>query len=275
MRSNRDFELTISTPDLQDDVIVRPPFRVSFSVDKSIYGGLNKAQIKIYNLYEAVRSALEKDAEQVNRIIEVSLRVGYKGRLEQIYSGRVHIGRTQSEKPDIVSELESMDGLQAIYGFTSLTVDGGDVIAAIIGDTEGLAQGKITNLPKLIRPKVLVGNTIDLIMEQLNRINAQWYFDDSQLNIITENEVTRDFIPVVSSDTGLIGTPTRENQMVTFTTLMNPSVRIGSLVQLVSEISERYNGIYKCETINYSGDNYGNTWQQTVTGRLSNEYTVL
>jgi hypothetical protein len=96
-----------------------------------------------------------------------------------------------------------------------------------------------------------------------------WYIDDEQLYVIKDNEVTSGLKPVVSAATGLISTPTRDSKLVTFETLMNPTVKIGGLASLKSATAPHLDGIYRIETIAYSGDNYGDAWMQTCTGTLA------
>jgi hypothetical protein len=98
-----------------------------------------------------------------------------------------------------------------------------------------------------------------------------WYIDNEQLYVIKDNEVTSGLKPVVSAATGLISTPTRDSKLVTFETLMNPTVKIGGLANLKSSTAPHLDGIYKIETINYRGDNYGDEWSQSCTGTLAAE----
>jgi len=98
-----------------------------------------------------------------------------------------------------------------------------------------------------------------------------WYIDNEQLFVIKDTEVTSGLKPVVSAETGLISTPTRDSSLVTFETLMNPTVKIGGLASLKSATAPHLDGIYRIETISYSGDNYGDAWTQTCTGTLAAE----
>jgi len=96
-RFDRNFEFIFGRGD--QAVIVRPPLRIQFSgqsfggsVDASgVPLGLNKIQIKIYNLTEANRNALVKDANE-QRYIPIQLKVGYGNSLEPLFRGSVHRG---------------------------------------------------------------------------------------------------------------------------------------------------------------------------------------
>lgn len=275
MRSNRDYRLTIEP--LRGILInIAPPIRVSFNIDKSIAGGVNKANVRIYNLEPRKREALAKDEfEQDEDPIPFQFDVGYKGSVESIFKGSVRIGETSREGPNLITTLESQDGgFDFQYAFTSRSVDGGDFIEAIKKDFKEISIGKITKLPNLLRPKVLVGNTLDLVDKQLTE-GQKWFVEDGQLNIIKPDEAAFRFIPTVSAQTGLLSTPTREFQKITFTTLMNPTIKIGGLVRLVSVTAPRYNGVYKVETINYTGDNFGAQWEQTVSAIIQPDFVIL
>jgi hypothetical protein len=272
-RFGRNYELTIDIGTRRETI--KPPIRISFEADKSISGGLNKCRIQMYNLSERKRLALVKDAEEVKRI-PITLSVGYQDRLEIIFKGTVHTGSNERQGPDLVTSLESLDGgFDFINSFTSRTVEGGRrSIDAALSDMTNTGVGKITDRPVLTRPKVLVGNSARLIDDMVGP-GETWYIENEQLYVIKDDEVISRFIPVVSAATGLISTPTRESKRVTFQTMINPTVKIGGLVQLKSVTAPHLDGIYKIETITYSGDNYGDAWTQTCTGILGAGVVVI
>jgi len=273
-RFNRDYELTVQVSTGQS-VVVRPPMRLAFGGNKSVIGGLNKLTLSIYNLKQSNRLALVKDAEQQIRI-PLSLSVGYVDGLQLLFKGTVHRGSNSREGPDMVAELECLDGgFDYLNSFTSETVRGKRrAIDTILGDMPDTGTGKITTQQDLIRPKVLVGASAKLIDDIVNE-GETWYIDDEKLYIIKDDEVVSSFIPVVNSATGLLNTPTRDQSKITFDTLMNPTLKIGALCRLESSSAPHLDGIYKIDTMGYAGDNYGSKWGQQVTGILAAGYTVL
>ena len=273
-RFNRTYTLEIDIGTRTE--IIRPPMRISFEVDKSIMGGLNKCRIQLYNIEERKRLALAKDAEQNEKRIPIRLSCGYEDRQELIFKGTIFTGGTERQGPDLVTTLESQDGgFDFTNSFTSRTVEGGRrAVDAVRQDMPNTGEGKITERPTLTRPKVLVGNSAQLIDEMVGP-GETWYIENERLYIIKDNEVTSRFIPVVSAATGLISTPTRESELVTFQTLINPTVKIGRRVKLESTTAPYMDGVYRIETITYSGDNYGDAWSQTCTGRLGGGTVVL
>ena len=272
-RFNRTYTLEVDIGTRTE--IIKPPMRISFEVDKSTMGGLNKARIQLYNIEERKRLALAKDAEQ-QKMIPIRLSCGYQDRQELIFKGTIFTGGTERQGPDLVTTIESQDGgFDFSNSFTSRTVEGGRrAVDSALQDMPNTGAGKITERPVLTRPKVLVGNSVQLINEMVGP-DETWYIENEQLYIIKDNEVTSRFIPVVSAATGLISTPTRESKLVTFQTLINPTVKIGQRVQLISTTAPYMDGVYRIETITYSGDNYGDAWSQACTGRLGAGTVVL
>ena len=104
-------------------------------------------------------------------------------------------------------------GADALGSFTSKTVKGDNknVIETILVDMPNTQKGKITQGKSTIRPKVLVGNSADLI-ERTLAPDEDFFIDNEQLYIIKKNEVVDEFIPVVNALSGLIDTPRNEEK---------------------------------------------------------------
>jgi len=274
-RFNRDFKLTVQVSATQS-VVITPPLRVSFNASKSINGGLNKLTIRIYNLNESNRTALAKDVENQSKHIALTFSVGYSGQLKTLFKGSVNRGENYRSGADLITQLECIDGgFDHLNSFTSKTVKGkGQALDALLADMLNTEMGKITALGSLIRPRVLVGSSTKIISDLLEN-GETWYIDDGKLNIIKNDEVISSFIPVVSSETGLVDAPTRQMAKLSFDTLLNPSIRLGGLCDMQSKTAPQYNGVYKVDTIVYNGDNYGSDWKQSITAILAGGYKVL
>lgn len=271
----RDFELIIGLESSAQAVIVRPPFRVSFSGDKSIGGALNKLNLKVYNLKESTRLQIQK-LEADSTYIPIQFSVGYRGALEPLFKGNVYKAEVIREGADFYNQVECLDGgFDFLNSFTSRTVTKKDeAIVEILQDMPNTNAGKITQQPSLVRPKVLVGNSVQLINDMLNE-GESWFIEDEQLYILKDDEVIRSFIPVVNAQTGLLNTPIADPESITFETLMNPSLKIGGLCELQSKTAPFLNGVYKTEVITYTGDSDGDDWLQQITARKEPNVRVL
>lgn len=271
-RFDRAFRLIVQTSD-SGAVVVQPPFRIAFTVDKTTDKTLNKANIKIYNLSAVNRDFLVKDADDTKKI-GVELLIGYGSKVERIFKGSVHVGAVAREGNDLVATLECQDGgYDFRNSYTSQTVKG-DPVNAILSDMPNTSKGKVTtNRTISNRPTVLVGNSYKLLGSTLT--GQRFFIDDEALNIINDDEVLSDVIPIVEAATGLLNTPVREEKKVTIQTILNPALRIGNLYQLYSVYAKHLNGVYKIETISYDGDYEGSNWFQTVVGTLTKDYKVI
>lgn len=261
-RFNRDYKLTIKTNNRQ--FTIKPDIRVEFDGRSSISGGLNNLNIQIYNLNEDNRKSLVKDAEESDKLISVELQIGYDGNLITEFVGNAETAGTTRSGTNLLTKLECLDGGHAQKNsFTSSTITKRkEAIEKLLEDMEGITLGYIPEIEETIRPNVMVGCTFDIIKEYL-KDDETFFIDGEKLYIVKNNQVIGDFIPLVYSDTGLKNTPQRKDKIVTFDTVINPEIRIGRLVELISTTAIHLNGIYKVQGYQYKGDTHGSDWTQT------------
>lgn len=273
-RFDRDYELVIGFDDKA--LIVRPPMRIVFSADKSIAGTINKMRLQVFNLREDRRLKIVKDAEQV-KYLPIQLKVGYRGKLEQIFRGSIHVAKNLAELPEIITDIECLDGgFDFLNSFSSRTINGGEsYVDKLLEDMTNTRRGKIAPADPLVRPKVAIGPTMDLIRSGLGK-DEYAFIDDEQLNIVrSQNQIIDMVVPIVSAKTGLINTPEREKQRLICETMMNPEVKLGRRMKLEAKFAPHLDGIYRTDTINYSGDTDGDRWSQIIGAYLAPEYQAI
>ena len=272
-RFMRDYELIIKT-NTGEAIIVRPPIRIQFDSVKSVDGGLNSCRVRIYNLSKDKRKKLVKEDTDTTNKLEFLLKAGYN-KIETLFKGFILECFSEKSGADIVTTAVSMDGLVDAQGsYTSTTVKKGDAINVILKDMPNTTRARISDRPVVNRAKVLVGNSLKLVENNL-KDDETYYIDEGKLYIIKQNEVVSDIIPLVNASTGLLNTPTKKKYEVTFNTLLNPTIRIGCQVKLESIYAENLNGTYKVLTITYRGDSMGTDWSQEVICIRLNEVKLL
>jgi hypothetical protein len=249
--------------------------RIVFTCEKSITGGLNRLNLQVYGLSESSRLSIVKDAEQRKRI-PIVLRCGYQGNVETIFQGTIHKSSNDREGADFISTIEALDGGEDyLSGWTSQTVrtkqQAVDAVLAALPNTQ---RGKLTQLKEITRPKVLVGNPLK-VLPSLLQPGETFYIDNEQLFIVKQGEVVQSFVPLVAARTGLLNTPQRESQKLTFETLMNPALKLGARCDVQSVNAPYLNGVLKIESMSYTGDSDGQDWKQTVTGISAQGATVI
>ena len=205
--------------------------------------------------------------------MQFELKAGYS-KIETIFKGAISIAKSKREGANFVTTIEAYDGLYDLKNSYTSKVVKGNVSSQIIQDMPTVKQGKITEQNPLLRPRVLVGNSFKLIEQNLEE-NETFYIDDGVIHIIKDKEVTSSYIPLVSAATGLLNSPDLAEKEVFFETQMNPLIKIGCLIQLESLYEKRLNGIYKVNTIHYTGDYAGQDWKQEVFCVACNDYKVI
>ena len=275
-RFNRDYRLYIRYS-ATDVVEIKPPLRIQFQAKKTIISDVNELKIQIYNLTRERRNKLIKDKAQqgVNdRYLQVVFQVGYD-ELIDVFIGNIYEAGSEKKGADYITTLTCKDGgYDFRKSFTSRTVSPNvSIVDELLKDMPNTKKGKVTSQVQRARPKVLVGSTASLINDHLQD-DESYFIDNEQLNIIKKDEVIGDTAVVVSSETGLLNSPKKDDTFVTVETLMNPAIKCGGKVQLISTISN-LNEIYRVETIDFAGDYRGQDWKQTLYMRRLTTYKVL
>ncbi len=260
-----------------DVVLIEQPLRIKFEVKKTIISDVNEAKIQIFNLDLAKRNKLIKDKAQFtteDKYLQVILQVGYDD-LVDIFIGNIYEAGSKKVGPDNVTTLVCKDGgFDFRNSFTCKTVSPSvNIVDELLKDMPNTKKGKVTTQFTRVRPKVMVGNTADLIEENLSA-DETFFITDEKLNVIKNNELVDDFAVEVSKDTGLLNSPEKSESFVIAETLMNPAIIVGGQVLLKSAIIS-LNELYRVDTIEYKGDNRGQEWGQTLYMRKSNGFKVI
>ena len=114
--------------------------------------------------------------------------------------------------------------------------------------------------------------------------NTTWSIQNQKVQIIPRTSTLPDTAIVLSSKTGLVGTPEQTNEGIAAQTLLNPLIKVGAIVEINQrEISEAQlvntdagaqvndapkiaaDGQYRVIVAEYIGDNFGNDWYTNIT----------
>jgi hypothetical protein len=274
-RFNRDYRLFIRFTET-DVVEIKPPLRIQFEAKKTIISDINELRLKIYNLNRDKRNKLIKDkaAQGVNdKYLQVILQVGYDD-LVDVFIGDVYEAGSQKTGADYITTLVCKDGgFDFRNSFTSKTIQKNvPTVPELLKDMPNTNKGKITKQKTRIRPKVMVGNTYDLIVQNLE-FNETFFIDNEKLNVIKDDELIDDFAVEVSSETGLLNSPQKQETFIICETLMNPAIKCGGQVLLKSDIIE-LNDLYRVDTIEFKGDYRAQDWKQVLYMRKSTGFKV-
>lgn len=275
-------------PTLVNGQLLPPaPLRITFDIDKNLIGTSSKSKIEIYNL----------SVESRNRISSgfiLQLQAGYVGLMDTIFLGNVDYqgAKTQRKGPDIITGMECGDGESAI-AMTTLNKSyppgtqlyqvlqdlAGSMHLNSVTDDGGIGTGIVLGIPALTYGRGLTvhGSCKDSLNTILIPLGLRWNVQNGNLNItpvranngteaivVASGSVTDPTTGVTKFDpkksTGLIGTPFKSSTYTEFTTLLNPKIVPGCVVQLICE-NNAINGFYKVMRAHYIGDSHESKWQ--------------
>lgn len=250
--------------------------RIRFQISKSTEKTANPAVITITNLSPDHRAAVQRKG------VRLTLEAGYAGPgLVHVYTGDVRTADSTRDVADWHTALKCGDAERSLQ-FARVSqsfaagVTLGEVVKFIAGRT-GLGIGNVNEQAARLTQPFYQGYTMhDSAGKELDRAlrAAGWRYSvqDGQLQLLAPGEAVTNSVPVVSVETGLIGSPEagspetkKQPQLIRFRRLLLPQARAGGRVQLVSA---RYNGIVRLKKADHTGDIRGGEWFTDMEGAI-------
>lgn len=255
--------------------------RCVFKIEKTLNETPNYSQIAITN------PALST-IENIKPGDKVTVEAGYEnGNYGLIFAGDVvqpYVERDGGVDTNLI--LVCQDGDVFLNSaFTAKTIEKGstskDVISACTqGDevTLGIVTDKLLEQSPYIRGKVLFGKSAEYLRRVAYTVNGQFYVEDGVINIIAADDYQPGEAVELTPDTGLIGDPSQTDDGVSVKCLINPSIKLNTLVHVSSDTVKRkmvskegdtvpeldVDGLYRAIKITYSGDTHGDDWYCTI-----------
>lgn len=234
------------------NLAIEPPYTVEFEIRRASMSSSQTATFRLYNLAEETRDQIQKNWFDVADIRALQFQAGYAGEsLAMLFNGTVKQATSYRRSPgsDDITEIEGWDGASAMAnGYSLRSVMGGalfsDLLKNLAQDLPGLGRTPIIGefAKRTSRGAVFAGNTWNYIL-QLSQGLA--IIDNNQLKVLNQDEVIQAEVPVITSDSGLLGSPVRANAMIKASILFEPRLTVGQIVQLRSTVNPGYNGTYK------------------------------
>lgn len=256
---NRIYRLTISTNLLTDAIIVENPLTVNFTVERSIYAGVNSMDIDIFNLAPKTRNLIFQDTYLAvgQNYKQIILEAGYQGMgMSTIFIGNIFNAYSFRRNTDVITHIHALDGgLDTQTANTNVTLAAGttikDVVNRISSDFPHLTNGT-QNIRDYTfqRPVVLDGNSFQLIKKYTD---GQVFIDREEINIMSPVDVIEGFVPVIDENSGLLGTPERRNASLSINMIFEPRILIGQVIEVNSRIAPQFDGQYKVIGLRHQG----------------------
>lgn len=250
----RQYRITIDPKDGYGEIIIELPFSCQFWVERNIMSSMNHMSLDIYNLGADIRNRLFQD-KYTKAYRQIQLEIGYDN-LTTVFEGELWECNSSRNGPNIITRIEALTGeFDSSNTITNKTVEAGtsrtDIYKYLISDFPNLTVGNIGDFRDVLnRPVALSGNTWELMKKYSDN---QCFIDNNEIHVLNGDEVLDDAVLVLDASTGLIESPRRGEGNITLTTLLEPRVRVNSLVEVNSTIMPTYNGQYKVLGISHQG----------------------
>lgn len=247
---------------------------LSFSVSKDLTPKPNKAEIKIWNLTEAHRSAIEQ-MKDVPCLIEA----GYKAGTSNIFLGDLRSSLTVIEGPDWVTSLSSGDGEKATQkARVNISVKKNTPTTDILklaAKSLGVGEGNLKTAASQIQSAglgtiftagtVLSGSAVREMTNICRAVGLTWSVQDGKLQILPLAKALDGEAIKLSAATGMVGSPSVDTKgVLKVTTLMIPDVFPGRKIVLDAV---RLKGQYRIEKTQHQGDTFGGDWKIEIEAK--------
>lgn len=260
-------------------------FNIEASVKYACNESPNTCDITIYNLNKTSRDAIFHDSYDYFEFRKMTFMAGYGDDLQMLFNGSIKEAYSDRQGPDVSTIISGWDGFWYNNNLTTRSIDSGaDRNTAIKNILRGVKNGEgyiktimsdFNNLPKNLRAETFSGRPQDLVKERIGQ-DATLFYDDGKLFVLKDNDAIgkEGSIPLINSESGLIGVPVKRNKIVEFRMVFEPSLRIGRAFELQSSFSDKLNGVYKAIEITHDlslGENIGGSNTTTVKAWSNNQ----
>ena len=259
----------------------------------------NSANIRIYNVSRETEAALT--GGPTPEFTNVTLIAGYQDNYGLIFSGNIRYVMTGHENAtDSFVEIVAADGDAAYnFAFVNGSLAAGstpadeiamcqNAMAGVIPSASGGYQTAALSGTAQARGSVLFGMARDHMRVIAKTTGSSWSLQNNQLQVTAQTDVLPDQAIVVNSGTGMIGFPQKTIQGVQVQTLLNPQIKIGSLIKInnadinsfqfpldnrtTPQYLEQTNqqlrtdadGLYQVLWVETFGDTRGNEWYSDI-----------
>jgi hypothetical protein len=273
--------------------------KCSFRIEKVAMQTANYAEVSIYNLSAGTEAEIIKDGDRV--IIEA----GYQGVITTdgngnkveatpkqygvIFDGLViQAIRDKEDNVNYKLTLVCMDGDSFLANnIIKMSIGGGQnqrqIVETIVSNAETPTEiGRISpdlNTQNLPRGKVFFGTPKQYLKNVAADNNANFWVDDGAVYITKATDIPPGQALVLTPQTGLIGVPQQTQDGASFKCLLNPNIKLMSMVKLdntmIRQIKQQVgqyptmldqDGQYQIYKLSHYGDTRGDEWYTECEG---------
>jgi hypothetical protein len=252
-------------------------FRVSFSVEKTNESNPNTAELQIFGLNPASRGEIQ-GSEKMPFVLEA----GYTRTSAIIFSGEV-VRPTNVKTPQgWVTKVTGADGQTPQKRVINTTLQPGVTVAEVIETLAGrlgvgagaalrrARRGDFSGAIERFSSGLSLSGSVRSEMDRLTRsLGVDWSIQDGELQLLRDEDTIEGQATLLNRTSGLVGSPEqveetknkRKRVITKMTSLLQPSISPGRIVQLTSEA---VSGSFKTLKVTHTGDTHGQPWYSQV-----------
>lgn len=270
---NRQYTITVALPGTSLGVQITG-LKCVFSVKKNLKGTPNTVNLKIWNLSEVTRKAI-----QALPTCTVQIDAGYLDQVSTIFLGDVRTHSTTIENDtDWVTEMAAGDGEKAIqHARVSVSLRKGSsiqqvlttLVAALGVDPGNTAQAVAQLAPygsMFTMGTVLSGSASREMTRVLSSVGMNWSVQNGKLQILKIAAVVAGGALLLTPQSGLIGSPSIDKDgFLNCKVLMIPDTFPGRLCIIQSA---NVTGQFRIEETEHTGDTHSETdWDISIKAK--------
>lgn len=238
---------------------------IEFSISRQSLTSSQQATFVIKGLAPATRDLIFKDQFNTADVRAIQFRAGYGTFAPLIFNGQIFWAYSEKSEgaPEVSTIINAWDGggpqtngFTSGWGVPNQAVPAGtkasDIINYLGSSLPGIQGSPIVGtFPQTnLRGEVLFGNTWSLIQQKSGGLGT---IDNSQVKVLGLNEAIKGPIPLIDSDSGLLGAPRRSGYLVEWDTLFEPRLTLFQIVELRSRVNPRFSGAFKVMGFRHHG----------------------
>ena len=254
--------MRIQIDDELNAVEIDYPLTLEFEVTRNTFASANTGRFTLYNLGEDTRRQVYHDRYDMLTYRQIVLQAGYESQqntpLATIFQGNVRSAYSYKHKENWTTVLDCWDGGYAIVNgqiseSIAPTPSVSRILQTLVQAMPKVAAGTI-NVPAVqnSRGTVLFGNIWNIIRKLAGNNTA--FIDNEKVNVVTQGTYIVDSggIPLITSSTGLLGTPRKLGALFEVDMIFEPRIQVNQVVKLESE-ETYYNGQYAVMGVTHKG----------------------
>ena len=271
-------ETITETVEVETNAIDISNLRCVFNCEKDMNDTPNYSIITVYNMSQ-------KTIASIRQGDKVILEAGYEhGNYGMIFTGNIVQPMAGRESgTDVTLTLVCQDGdvyLNSSFTATTLAKASSNADVVRVCTNGRISTGLVTDQlgkTKLARGKVVFGKSSKYVRKAAISAKSQFYIEDGTVNIAAASDYASNVAVELNPKTGLIGMPQQTDDGVSGQCLINPSIKLNTLIHInsslvlakqVEEGETSYSavssdGVYRITKLAYEGDTHGDPWYCT------------